>query len=697
MRLITRVGLVGCGEIGKLRAAAIKRSPELELVAVSDLDPGRARTVSASYGGAVVADWRELVQLDDLDAVVISTPPHLHAEMCIEALEAGKHVLSEKPLARTAEECREILAVAERCNRFVATGFNYRFYPSIEKARALLDAGVIGELDHIRSYSGYSAKDHNHPWLHDVAVMGGGALRDNGIHLIDLTHYFLGDVEEVKGFALDTVWDFKGCEDNGFALLRSKAGKVASLQASWTEWRGYRFVIEIYGTLGCIRASCFPMLTQVVSSTELGGRTKRKRYFFPLVHLREHLHSYRWVVIQSFIQELDAFARAIRGDSTAIATGFDGLRAVEIAHEASSDSTKRTSESDRALSSDKQPFEKAHSSAPNRLHVVSEESSSMKGSARLIECELSVIVVSLTRRRDYLIRCLTALTQPDRGPAPEIIVPCDESAGDLLTLVEKFPEVRFLSVAGERTYAELRTIGVRASQGQIVALTEDHCSAAPDWCAQILLAHQAPYAAIGGAVEKKRRDTSLNWALYLADYLRYMNPLLEGATDNLTDCNVTYKRPALDAIADTWTDEFHEPVVHAALQARGQSLWLDPKIVVYQQRSVDLRAALRDRYVFGRLFASTRAIDFSRTQLLLYCLLALALPAVLVGRVAVHVLRKRRCAAEFVRSLPYLMLVSTVWAGGEFLGYLTGRPEASLTAEVRGGDNLVPRGREVIL
>jgi predicted dehydrogenase len=330
----TRFGIIGCGEIGKLRAGAIQRSPAAELMAVSDVDPDRAHAVAASYGGAVVADWRKLVQLDDLDAVVISTPPHLHAEMCIKALESGKHVLCEKPLARTAEECRLILMVAEQNERFVATGFNYRFYPSIEKARELLDAGVIGKLDHIRSYSGYSAKDHNHPWLHDVDVMGGGELRDNGIHLIDLTHYFLGDVKEVKGFAVDKVWDFKGCEDNGFALLRSEAGIVASLQASWTEWRGYRFLIEIYGTRGCIRASCFPMMTQVISMGELGGRARRKSYFFPLVHLREHIFSYRSIVTQSFVREFEAFARARRGEATAIATGYDGLRALEIAEDA---------------------------------------------------------------------------------------------------------------------------------------------------------------------------------------------------------------------------------------------------------------------------------------------------------------------------------------------------------------------------
>jgi hypothetical protein len=321
----------------------------------------------------------------------------------------------------------------------------------------------------------------------------------------------------------------------------------------------------------------------------------------------------------------------------------------------------------------------------------------MSSNTATLTPQLTVVVVILTADRSSLIRCLTSLTHQRGVPIPEIIVPCDENCRGLLALHEEFFGVRFLSIEGKRTYAELRAIGVREAQGRIVALTEDHCTPNPDWCAQILRAHDDPYAAIGGAVDKTPPDSALNWALYLADYLRYMNPQPEGTTNNLTDCNVTYKRTALNAIADTWADEFHEPVVHAALLSSGQSLWLDPKIVVYQQRDVDLRVAVRDRYAFGRLFASTRAIDFSRAQRFLYSLLSLALPAVLVGRVAIQVLRKRRCVAEFVRSLPYLVLVSTVWAGGEFLGYVTGHAEASLKAQVPGGDNLVPRGREVIL
>jgi predicted dehydrogenase len=330
-----RVGLIGCGDIGKLRAAALARVGSLQLVAVNDINRKRAVAVTERYGGVVDEDWRALIRRDGIDAVIVSTPPHLHAQICIEALESGKHLLCEKPLARTPDECQKILDAAQKKDLFLATGFNYRFYPSIQKARELLDSGIIGELDHIRSYAGYSAAEHGQPWVHDVEVVGGGALRDNGIHLIDLTSYFLGGVEEIKGFASNAVWGFDGCEDNGFALLRNATGKIASLHASWTEWGRYKFLIEIYGTRGLIRASCFPMFIQVAWSNNHGGRMHKKFHFFPFINLMEKLRSYRWLVEQSLIQELEAFHLAIRGGTTVIATGQDGKRAVYIAHSVS--------------------------------------------------------------------------------------------------------------------------------------------------------------------------------------------------------------------------------------------------------------------------------------------------------------------------------------------------------------------------
>ena len=326
-----RFGLIGCGGIGELRAQALVEGQSHQLVAVNDLNTSRAQALAAKSSCQTENDWRGLVRRKDLDAVIVSTPPSLHSEMTIEALRHKKHVLCEKPLARNGKECRAMTEEAKRFGCHLATGFNYRFYPSMLKARELLDSGIIGELNHIRSYAGYTAKDHHQAWLHDVNFMGGGALRDNGIHLLDLTQYFLGEVVDVKGFYSNAAWRFPGCEDNGFLLLRGKNGVIASLQASWTEWRGYRFLIELYGTRGCIRAWCFPIMTQVTWSKEFGGPVQKKTHFFPKTFLLEHLRSYRWVVTQSFIKEFDAFEQAIRGESTMVASGYDGLRTVEIA------------------------------------------------------------------------------------------------------------------------------------------------------------------------------------------------------------------------------------------------------------------------------------------------------------------------------------------------------------------------------
>jgi predicted dehydrogenase len=331
-------GLIGCGGVGLLRAAALKKIPSFHLELVCDSDEARAQEMSRQFGGTVESDWRALIHNDSLDAVIVSTPPHLHAEMCIEALRAHKHVLCEKPLARSPNECRDILSAARESGSFLATGFNYRFYPSIMKGREMLATGMIGELDHIRSYAGYTAEDLSQEWMHDQHIMGGGALRDNGIHLIDLTCYFLGEIESVNGFASNAVWNFEGCEDNGFALLRSKAGKIASLQASWTEWCGYQFKLEVYGSRGCIHIWCFPMKTEVYWKNDGQTRINKKTYFFPKTFIGEHLYSYRWVVTQSFVLELESFEEAIKGKDTNIATGHDGLRSVEIAHDASRNS-----------------------------------------------------------------------------------------------------------------------------------------------------------------------------------------------------------------------------------------------------------------------------------------------------------------------------------------------------------------------
>src|SRR5690606_37908497 len=108
-------------------------------------------------------------------------------------------------------------------------------------------------------------------------------------------------------------------------------GRIATLHASWTEWGRYQFLIELVGTKGRIRASCFPMKLELLQAAATGGRVRRRTHRFPRSFDGEHLRSYRWVVIRSFVPEFEAFARLVRGEPSPVATGIDGMRAIEIA------------------------------------------------------------------------------------------------------------------------------------------------------------------------------------------------------------------------------------------------------------------------------------------------------------------------------------------------------------------------------
>jgi hypothetical protein len=153
-----------------------------------------------------------------------------------------------------------------------------------------------------------------------------------------------------------------------------------------------------------------------------------------------------------------------------------------------------------------------------------------------------------------------------------------------------------------------------------------------------------------------------------------MKPLSGGLVHSLTDLNATYKRSALNIIKDVWKDEFHENEVNEYLQRNGDLLWLTPNIVVHQQRSFHLTGALADRFAFGRLFASTRVRMVPLRKRLIYLVGSLLVPFLLVYRTARQMMQKKRYFKEYLRSYPFLILLSISWGLGEMTGYLTGVP-----------------------
>ena len=237
------IGIIGCGLIGQKRARALG---EGRLLACADVNAARARALAGSSGAKVFDDWRELLALPEIEVVVIATLHDSLAEITLAAIETGKHVLVEKPAARTPAELEPVMSAAERRGVKVHVGFNHRYHRAFRKARELFEAGELGELMFIRARYGHGGRmGYDKEWRATPGLSGGGELIDQGPHLIDLSRWFLGEFREVQGFAHTYYWDMP-VDDNGFMLLKTEKQQVAFLHASCTEWKNL-FSMEIYG------------------------------------------------------------------------------------------------------------------------------------------------------------------------------------------------------------------------------------------------------------------------------------------------------------------------------------------------------------------------------------------------------------------------------------------------------------------
>ncbi len=244
-----RVAIVGCGLIGGKRAKSLAALGH-QVVSTADAVPERASALAKGYPGCLASgDWREVVTRPDVDAVVVATINDSLAAITLGAVKAGKHVLVEKPAARSAAELRPVAAAAREAGVTVRVGFNHRFHPGLRKAHELVEAGAVGPLMFARGRYGHGGRvGYDREWRADPVLAGGGELLDQGVHLIDLTRWFLGDVADVSGYASTFFWDMD-VEDNGFVCLKHTGGQVGWLHASCSEWKNL-FCLEIYGRTG---------------------------------------------------------------------------------------------------------------------------------------------------------------------------------------------------------------------------------------------------------------------------------------------------------------------------------------------------------------------------------------------------------------------------------------------------------------
>lgn len=336
-----RFAVLGAGVIGRLRAQSVHDNPDTELVAVVDVNRKAVATLAADLDAVAYDDYRRAIEGHGLDAVIVSSPVHLHEEMCIAAFEAGCDVLCEKPLANSLEACRRIYSAAKRTGKTLAVGFNHRYYPAIKFMSEAIAAGKIGKLDHVRVFGGHDGL-HNFraDWMYKGEITGGGAMLDVGIHMTDLARYIAGEVTQVYGMATNRVWHVNKSEDNATAVFRTESGIPVSYEATWTEWKGYRFYVEAYGDLGMVKGYYAPMLNMLITQNEPGGPRKRQIKPYPEIMVREKVKSWTSTALISFEEELRDFLRMLKGEKVPLADGWSGVRATEIAN-AVYESTRR--------------------------------------------------------------------------------------------------------------------------------------------------------------------------------------------------------------------------------------------------------------------------------------------------------------------------------------------------------------------
>ncbi len=303
-----------------------------------------------------------------------------------------------------------------------------------------------------------------------------------------------------------------------------------------------------------------------------------------------------------------------------------------------------------------------------------------------VKPRLSVVIVMTAEPGESsgLASTLEAVDRQGDGRPFEVIVPCAVMA-QASPLRQRYPGVTFLPVtpvtapgSGE-WLDELRACGVGAATGDIIAVTEDHIRPDPDWSREILKAHEAPYAAIGGAIENGV-DRLLNWATYFTDLGRYHNPIPAGQSGYASVVNVSYKRAALEQVRAVWKHRFGETAVHAALMAYGEKLALSPAIVVRQYRDdVTFRASMREFLTWGRSYGSTRAKLAVPAKRLVYAGLSPLIPVVLLLRSGMDVFKKGRLTAAWLKCLPAITALTLAWSGGELMGYLAGEAQPAVS------------------
>ena len=316
------VCVIGCGRAGTIHARSYAgRVVGARLAALCDPVEEARERLGAQLGVArLYADWHDVMNDPDIDAVVVVTPTRNHCEVVVAAAEAGKHVFCEKPMASSEAECDEMMAACERAGVKLQVGFMRRFDESLVHAKERIDAGDIGEVTLVRTTT--RGPNHPKPWMYDV-WSNYGPIGEVNSHDFDMLRWFVG-AEPTSIYAIganhrspEVADEYPDYYDTFTASMTFGNGVIGAIDGAQYVQYGYDFRMEVLGTRGSVTAGQQPKETYAVATSD--GRVTRPMN-----------NSWTYLFREAYVAEAQAFVDAIAKDETPRVTGHDGKMAVRL-------------------------------------------------------------------------------------------------------------------------------------------------------------------------------------------------------------------------------------------------------------------------------------------------------------------------------------------------------------------------------
>lgn len=332
-----KIGVIGCGKITQVRhAPEYAENPECGLTAWYDALPERAQAMAEQYGGKAYASVDELLN-SGLDAVSVCVANSDHAGVTIRALEAGCHVLCEKPMATTLEDCLRMAEAAKKAGKRLLIGHNQRFARAHVEARRMIEAGEIGRVLAFHTMFGHPGPEgwtgQSNSWFFDKSRAVFGAMADLGIHKTDLIHFLIGEpitsVSAMLGTVDKTYPDDSpvSVDDNALCLYRTQSGVMGQMHVSWTNYGEENNSTQIYGTKGVLRLYDDPECSLVLERRD--GETTRLK-LDELTSNKKQTSGQR-----TSTGVIDAFVRAVVSGEPSVIDAEEALKAMRVIFAAS--------------------------------------------------------------------------------------------------------------------------------------------------------------------------------------------------------------------------------------------------------------------------------------------------------------------------------------------------------------------------